>query len=108
MTKFKTGFEVGKKYMHSSGMRVRTVEYVSPSGVALAIDDETGKAVAYNNFSDYKEYIPPPPEEWRIVYKDKFGNVTVGNIPFKSESEANASQFWTDHSTAFKTIRVDA
>ena len=52
----------------------------------------------------------PDPVEWRIVYKDRFGNVTVGKTPFKSESGAKASPFWTDHSdqNAFKTIRINA
>lgn len=111
-----TGFEVGKKYVFCGQQELKeipeviyTIEYRMSNG-KWAYTINKGRAGYHNDkdFEVFKEYIPPPPEEWRIVYKDKFGNVTVGNIPFKSESEANASQFWTDHSTAFKTIRVDA
>lgn len=106
-----TGFEVGKKYSTSTSQEV--FEVLGISGTYLWYKNiRTGIHVTGLLTSTFvkclREYIPPPPEEWRIVYKDRFGNVTVGKTPFKSESEAKASRYWTDHSSSFKTIRVDA
>lgn len=104
-----TGFEVGKKYkLISTGY---LVEVLHSHGEENWLKNELGKTfiVHDRDFLYYEEYIPPPPGEWRIVYKDRYGNVTVGKTSFKSESEARASHYWTDHkSSAFKTIRVDA
>lgn len=104
-----TGFEVGKKYtLISTGHRV---EVLHSNEKEHWLKNELGKTfiVHDRDFLYYEEYIPPPPEEWRIVYKDRYGNVTIGKTPFKSESEAKASRYWTDHkSSAFKIIRVDA
>lgn len=103
------GFEVGKKYtLISTGHRV---EVLHSNEKEHWLKNEKGKTfiVHDRDFICYEEYIPPPPEEWRIVYKDRYGNVTIGKTPFKSESEAKASRYWTDHkSSAFKIIRVEA
>lgn len=102
------GFEVGKKYVLTSTQH--RVEVLHSHGEEHWLKNEKGKTFVVHDrdFIYYEEYIPPPPEEWRIVYKDEFGNVTVGKTPFKSKSEAKASRYWTDHSSSFKTIRVDA
>lgn len=104
-----TGFEVGKKYRNTSySSQHFTVLFVG-TNTSLVTDDKMNEwAISNKRFNKYEEYIPLPPEEWRIVYKDKYGNVTVGKTPFKSESEAKASRYWTDHTSSFKTIRVDA
>ena len=103
-----TGFEVGKKYVLTSTQH--RVEVLHSHGGEHWLKNEKGKTfvVRDRDFIYYEEYIPPLPEEWRIVYKDQYGNITVGKTPFKSESEAKASRYWTDHSSSFKTIRVDA
>lgn len=113
-----TGFEVGKKYINASttSSPIFTVEHIiNETKEVVLIYFSTLKCkvvsstIKTSSFDHFKEYIPSPPEEWRIVYKDKYGNVTVGKTPFKSESEAKSSRYWIDHpTTAFKTIRVDA
>lgn len=105
-----TGFEVGKKYRRINGVTIYEIIHLGETRVFYHTDHNQEGCIGKSLFHKFVEYIPPPPEEWRIVYKDRFGNVTVGKVPFKSESEAKASQFWTDHSDqdAFKTIRVDA
>ena len=107
-------FEVGKKYVgKDKSWRIEIVILAELDDGDFAISYESTNEIKVDKihpsvFQYYEEYIPPPPEEWRIVYKDKYGNVTVGKTPFKSESEAKASRYWTDHSSSFKTIRVDA
>jgi hypothetical protein len=100
-----TTFEVGKMYKHSS--------YALPPFTVLFIGEthafvRRGKdewVVSLKNYNKHEEYIPPPPEEWRIVYKGKCGEITVGVHPFISDSEARSSNFW--NSKAYKTIRID-
>lgn len=107
-----TGFEVGKKYSMDTSQEVFEVLGISHTYLWYK-NIRTGIHVTEPLISTFvkslREYIPPPPEEWRIVYKDRYGDVTVGKVPFKSESEALASRWYTDHkSSALKAIRVDA
>lgn len=105
-----TRFEVGKKYRRINGVTIYEIIHLGETRVFYHTDHNQEGCISKSLFHKFVEYIPPPPEEWRIVYKNSFGDITVGKIPFKSESEAKASSFWTDHSDqdAFKTIRVDA
>lgn len=103
-----TTFEVGKKYTYGNGSVIYTCLGIGKIWVFLQCNDcsETSESLTpIDSFVRYKEYIPPPPEEWRIVYKDDRGTVKIGVHPFTSDSEARESPFWK--SQGFKTIRVD-
>jgi len=102
-----TGFEVGKKYINTN-LPNRIYECISVFGKNgwLIIKNSPSTHEFDNN--RWKEYIPPPPEEWRIVYKTENGELIIGIMPFKSDEEARTSEFWRDSTSSFKTIRVDA
>jgi hypothetical protein len=104
-----TGFEVGKWYEHTSyAIGAFQVLFVGKSH-ALVTRGNGEWAISLKNYGKHREYIPPPPEEWRIVYKDNVGNIRLGVQPFASDVEARASVWWRNcDDAAFKTIRVDA
>lgn len=97
--------EVGKTYRNIELGILQKVVFVGRTYIVFINLKTNSEEISLVNFTqNFWEEV----EEWRIVYKDELGDITVGTTPFKSDSEARNSKFWKDNVEAFKTIRVDA
>lgn len=106
-----TGFEVGKTYEYCGPYKNRkTIIYsieAALSNGSYAFTTNEGKAgtLRLSDYSIYKEYIPPSPEEWRAVFFVENGKPEIGAVPYKSKSECEAD--YTNASVFMYAIRTD-
>lgn len=98
-------FEVGKKYKAIEGKCVYTcVGTHSTFGWMEQEGQKDYPPITYTWGPHWKEYIEPPSEDWRAVYRSPDG-LKLSRAMFDSEKEVRS--VWGEDDRFVKAVRVD-
>jgi hypothetical protein len=110
VTSAPTGFEVGKKYYIAASVVLTCIHQDGDNfffkGAFPYPADKLFSVIHHKNmFKMAKEYIPPPPEEWRAVFYVKNGKPEISAA--YSSSKEDVEYAWKGNSTFMYAIRTD-
>jgi len=109
-----SGFEIGKQYVFCGEKNYKaypetiyTVEHRMSNGRWAYVNNKgTPGFLKDGDWSVYKEYIPPPPEEWRAVFYRENGKPEI-SADYSSTKE-KCESVWGTTSRFMYAIRTDA